>query len=289
MKKLVVFTIILTCLSFTYKSKKFKGIEGYVFIPTGVTEREGKKYSCHAFYMSDHEVTNKEYRTFLNQLKEDGNMGDYKKAYPDTTAWSSLKGYFEPMKEYYFTHPAYDEYPVVNVSKEGAKLYCEYLTDKYKKIYGDDVIYPFRLPTRGEWMYAASGGESAFVYAWPGLSLKDDDGNYRANFLPLGEHNITMTEDGPNVVADSDRVMLGADPDNAVVIAAAKSFEPNAFGLYNVCGNVAEMVDDGDIAVGGHWRSGGYDVRIESTEKFEKPYPTVGFRPVMTYVSERAR
>ena len=46
------------------------------------------------------------------------------------------------------------------------------------------------------------------------------------------------------------------------------NFEANLFGLYNLSGNVAEWIDE-DLAVGGHFSSTGYDVRIESTIRAE--------------------
>ena len=40
----------------------------------------------------------------------------------------------EPMKEHYFSHPAYDNYPVVAISREGAELYCKWLTKEANKL-----------------------------------------------------------------------------------------------------------------------------------------------------------
>ncbi len=35
----------------------------------------------------------------------------------------------QPMVEYYYQHPAYGNYPVVNVSKDQMQGYCNWLSD----------------------------------------------------------------------------------------------------------------------------------------------------------------
>ena len=282
MRILIASLVILSTLSFTYKNKKFKNPEKSVFIPSGTTEHEGQAYSCEAFWMLDHEVTNFEYFTFLKQLLTDGKTGEYKKAVPDTLAWKSIGGYMNPMAEYYFSHPSYANYPVVNVSKEGAELFCVYMTKEYRAIYGE-AINDFRLPTKLEWIYAAKGGTAAHIYPWSGPHLRNADGELMANFYRIGDENSTYTSDGPQIVSDSARIHT-AFADDAYVTAPANSYWPNEYGLYNMAGNVAELVADENTAMGGHWRSTGYDIRVTSQTDFEKANPFVGFRPVMAFL-----
>ncbi|MBD3639088.1 MAG: SUMF1/EgtB/PvdO family nonheme iron enzyme [Crocinitomicaceae bacterium] len=282
MKKLIFACAILAAFSFTQKQKKLKKLDGYVFVPSGSIEREGQQYSCAAFWMSDHEVTNGEYGFFLKHLLKEGRTDAYKKALPDTSAWTNIGGHLTSMRDHYLSHPAYMNYPVVNVSTEGVKLYCEYLTEQLKTIYGDQ-INPFRLPTRKEWMYAASGGNNRYIYSWGGPEMRNDKGDYLANFRRVGDYNITLTPEGPKVVEDSLRFSYPID-DNAYITAPSKSYYENEFGLYNMCGNVAELVADEKTVVGGDWHSPGYDIRIESKRKFTGPSPFVGFRPVMTFI-----
>ena len=284
MNKILFAIAILITFSFTFKNKKFKGPEGFVFIPSGtVTVDSDSKYSCAAFWMSDHEVTNKEYRDFLKSLKKSGKTGEFENALPDTLQWLKVEGDLDAMANTYFWHPAYDNYPVVNISKEGVQEYCEYITQKYRAIYGD-VIQDFRLPTRMEWMYAASSGKSNQIYPWGGSKLRNEKGEFLANFRPIGDQNITMSESGPVVVSDSlftSELFL----DGGFYTVEVQSYEPNDFGLYNMSGNVAEMVAKEDIVVGGSWYSPGYDIRIQSKKSFDGPSPFVGFRPVMSYLA----
>ena len=60
----------------------------------------------------------------------------------------------------------------------------------------------------------------------------------------------------------------------------AKGHYPNDFGLYNVCGNVAEMVAERGIAYGGSYLDPGYDIRIDSEKRYDGPSPLIGFRVI---------
>ena len=68
------------------------------------------------------------------------------------------------------------------------------------------------------------------------------------------------------------------------IVAPSESYWPNEYGIYNLNGNVAEMIAEDGIAVGGSWQNTGYDVRIESKNTYTNPNPLTGFRVVMTFI-----
>ena len=70
--------------------------------------------------------------------------------------------------------------------------------------------------------------------------------------------------------------------------ANAKSFYPNDYGLYNMCGNAAEMISEKGIAMGGSWNDYGADVHIKAEATYKGSAPTVGFRPIIK-VSEKTK
>jgi formylglycine-generating enzyme required for sulfatase activity len=144
--------------------------------------------------------------------------------YPDETVWVNdfKNANNELYLRMYFNHAGYDEYPVVGVSWEQATAFCLYRTNKMKKSMNipDGVLFePYRLPTEGEWEYAARAGNNENQYPWSIEGLKDTKDCFMANFKP-GDGNYT--EDGH------------------LITARVASFSPNEFGLYDMAGNVAE-------------------------------------------------
>ncbi len=116
------------------------------------------------FYIQRNEVSNQEYRNFLN----DSNSAFRKKSgltqqwlYPETNIWGSNVNYQEPDNPYnkwYFYHEAYNNYPVVGVSQFQATEYCNWLesklNDSLKSIIPKGYRIEVDLPTSAEF-YAA--------------------------------------------------------------------------------------------------------------------------------------
>ena len=142
--------------------------------------------------------------------------------YPDTLAWIRDFAYSfnEPMARNYFTHVAYDNYPVVGVNWHQAQAFCNWRTslwnqNKDQKLGSDG----FRLPTEAEWEYAARGGHEMVPYPWGAYTLRNAKGCLLANFKP-GRGNYP--EDGGQWTVEVDK------------------YNPNDYGLFNMAGNVSE-------------------------------------------------
>ena len=99
--------------------------------------------------------------------------------------------------------------PVINVSQGDAKAYAAWLSTQTGKTY--------RLPSESEWEYAARAGTST-RYSW---GDEIDCGQARYGRRKGGECSDSF--------------------DGTVPVG---SFEPNAFGLYDMHGNVWEWVED---------------------------------------------
>lgn len=282
--KYLFFFAFAFCLFGFKPSNKLKLPKSYKFIPSGSFQTADGAKTINAFYMLNHEVTNLEYKEFLYDLKKQGKDSLYQACYPDTLGWQQAGGYTTPLVKHYFSHPAYHNYPVVNVSAYGMEQFCKWLTGKLQIMYGNQ-INEARLPSEDEWKYAAKGGLQLADYPWGGPYVQNAEGEYLANFQIIGDHNLTAGENGPIVLSDSTYRPDLSIVDNAFFTAVAESYTPNGYGLYNMSGNVAEYTSDGK-ARGGHWRSYGGDIRINSEITFEKPNSYVGFRPVITYLSK---
>jgi formylglycine-generating enzyme required for sulfatase activity len=169
--------------------------------------------------------------------------------------------------------------PVIFVSWDDAQEYVAW----FSKITGR----PYRLLTEAEWEYAARAG-SATAYFWG-----DEIGKRNANCEGCdGQTSVTNAANGPAV--DYRKTSPG------------ESFKPNAFGLYDMAGNVYQWVQDcyhsdyngapadgsawtiGDcdyrVVRGGSWANIPRDVRSASRESFATGgrYYRLGFRLART-------
>ena len=238
------------------------------------------------FYAGKYEVTNGIYLQFLQSLQANGKTEQVKKALIDSLNWKDSLAYNIPYVDYYFRHPAYANYPLVNVSYEAATLFCEWLTNtynsfpdrKYKKVI-------FRLPTLTEWQDAAKGGLKYSNYSWGDRQI--ENGYVMCNYRHIGDENLKYDSAQNKVIvsySDYGTGILGTINDVADITAPVDSYFPNGYGLFNTCGNVAEMIDVKGIACGGGWRSVGGDVTITSKKNYAKSATDIGFRYFMEIV-----
>ena len=142
--------------------------------------------------------------------------------YPDTTCWINdfPNADNETYLKLYFSHPNYDNYPVVGVSWEQANAFCAWRTDFLLKGMGAHAkwIQRYRLPSEAEWEFAARGKEAS-RFPWEQDETKSDAGCYYANYKP-GDGNYTK--------------------DGSLITSQCGIFSANSNGLYDMAGNVAE-------------------------------------------------
>lgn len=232
-------------------------------------------------WMSKTEVSNVQYEEYLYYLKNNTNEEDYLSAIQDTNIWLN-KPYNPKYANYYHIHPAYKDYPVVGLTKEQAKAYCEWLTTILNQNYTTELKHPVkevvvRLPTEKEWKTAAQAGNPSAIFGWEGntprSTLKKFEGQLKGNFI-RGKGDFMG--------------VAGSINDGADVTAPVQSYWPNKFGLYNMSGNVSELLLDSDKAIGGSWKTYLPALEIEANAKFRedaKPSSSVGFRYVVEIIS----
>jgi len=254
----------------------------YAHLVSGSFDYQGKITSVQSFLVQKTEVSNLEYRTFLFDLLIQGRNDDFLKARPDHKQWSILANQEKhPYEDHYFSHPAYDNYPVVNISREGAELYCKWLSQEVDKILDGkkkELFNDVRLPMREEWVMAASIEGKKGPFAWDGQFTRNSSGCYLANY------RLT-----PEEYAKEDSIAKQSNKANDLT-APVSSYYPNDFGIYNMSGNVAEMVYN-DIktkaagTAGGGWRNTEEEIKILGPDPYAgvtTPNPGIGFRVVMT-------
>jgi formylglycine-generating enzyme len=112
-----------------------------------------RRVTLPSFYMDQTEVRNVDYREYLywiNRVFVDY-PEVYKNALPDTLVWRRRLAYNEPYVDYYFRHPAYNEYPVVGVNWLQAEAYCAWRTDRVnEQILVEQGIFEHKTDQKGQ-------------------------------------------------------------------------------------------------------------------------------------------
>jgi formylglycine-generating enzyme required for sulfatase activity len=175
----------------------------------GITSDEKPVHPVYldAFYIDEREVTNGQYRQFVEAT------GHREPEGYALLASGNWRYGFKPWSDENFNGA---DQPVVCVTWEDAKAYCDWAGK--------------RLPTEAEWEKAARSGlvESKYVWgeAWPPSSGAGNfaDETFRSVF--------------PNELFIADYA------DRYIYTSPVGSFEPNGYGLYDMAGNVWEWCAD---------------------------------------------
>ncbi|MEN5233584.1 SUMF1/EgtB/PvdO family nonheme iron enzyme [Sphingobacterium faecium] len=374
-----------------FRAGKLPAPPGMVYVPSGTilfkssldTADSGKNVSLSAFFIDEAEVTNKQYREFINwvadsiavtdYLKDDQyflNTGepaeerkiDWKKVKKVSPLWRSndptIRERLAPMllvqgtkrmlnpellryelsyqktkgnakKEFvtervpvmpvndiwssdfpnaqlasldmnYFTHESFDYYPVVGVTWRQARAFTdwrgkEFMATIMKNSYLSGYQLTLSLPTEAQWQYAAEGKlDPRDTSTTKRLTIDGAEGKEKlaVNFK---QGDGTYSRDG------------------ATFTLPVKSYTPNAFGLYNMAGNVSEwtldafspsatvfvndlnpaLLYDADekdadalkrkVVRGGSWKDNGEQLNTD-TRNYSvdyEPHSYIGFRCVM--------
>lgn len=116
--------------------------------------------------------------------------------------------------------PQTEEHPVVQVSWNDAVAYCRWLADREGATY--------RLPTEAEWEYACRAGTTTRFYSG------DDE---------QGLRQVANIADG--ALNDHRAIRWASSWDDGYAFSApVGKFQPNAFGLHDMHGNVWEWCSD---------------------------------------------
>jgi formylglycine-generating enzyme required for sulfatase activity len=225
--------------------------KSWIKIPAGKVWVNNEAKEVGEFYILETEVSNLNYLEFLSDFKKNSSTEQYQKALPDTTKWLSEGMILKEYANQYFRYPGFRLFPVTCVNYQAANLYCEWLSNKLNERFSTNKI-KVKLPSEMEWTRAARSDSQA------DFSI----GNKSRNA-------------GMNYKKDESEGKI------KIITMDIYSFAPNKFGVFNMSGNVAEMLETEGICKGGSWNSTKDFVRIDAKENYPQSSIFVGFRPVL--------
>ncbi len=287
-----------------------------------VTELDTKKWEKKMkqvkdnLYAADAEITVRDYWSFLDYLRTNGYDDLFEIARQDLSSYDDLTANL--LSNFYYTpenlqfqqkHEKHGvlKHPAIDIPYEGAKAYCEWLTVRYNAQEGrkyKNVV--FRLPTEEEWKMAALGYKDfqSWTFDQNTVIAHERFNKKAAASYDLMEHEV----DYPWALRDwSKRTSItnhhncylanigapeeitcpaGIKGDGFTLTSPVGTYFPNDIGLFDVIGNVAEMIDDEGKAMGGSWRQPAEECTLHSILEYDGSDVRVGARPFMEVIEE---
>ena len=246
----------------------------------------GREVIDEAFWMGAFEVTNQQYKQF-KQSHDNGFLDQQHKDH-------NTPGYFVSS----------DKHPVIRVSWVEAVQFCKWLSEKSGM--------KFSLPTESQWEWACRAGSGEpFSYG-----DRESDFSKYANMADISISSLTLRGTDPKPAANPNpyEAFVPRDDrfnDDSIIMSVIGKYSPNAWGLHDMHGNVAEWTlsnyspypysdDDGrngmdqkldKVARGGSWRD--RPKRCTSSFRFVyRPYQkvyNVGFRVITDGKAESSK
>jgi len=257
-------------------------------------------------FIDETEIANIHYLEYLHYLVQDSTEEFFNSQLPDPEAWE-IKLQPKDSIDYslygYFRYPGYRYFPVIGVSYEQALNYCIWRgnavtalfkdTSKYPEFKGFDIVIEYRLPTKEEWELAAGASlKAGFPYGTEQPKRKyysmkkktcDCDDCLDKNKLILNKNDIIHRVEF-NVVDDyyleGYNSTIICEEDEIPMPSYIYDFPPNVNRIYNMVGNVSEMVFEKNIAKGGSFRDKLSDFDLSTDFSYTGPNEWLGFRCV---------
>jgi hypothetical protein len=138
----------------------------YTKIPAYKTIHAGESVILDGFAIRNVGITNLEYKAFLADLLASNRNEDYLTCEVHTENWTKHGCY--KLANDYFQEKTYNDFPVVNISYEAAKLFCRWLEEETGDYIRQNNLklksLRIRLPYDEEWVFSAREGYAKIAF-----------------------------------------------------------------------------------------------------------------------------
>lgn len=138
----------------------------YTKIPSFKTVHAGESVILDGFAIRNVGITNLEYKTFLADLLAQNRNEDYLTCEVKTENWT--KHGCTKLADEYFQQKTYNDFPVVNISYEAARLFCNWLEEETGNYIRQNNLklksLRIRLPYDEEWVFSAREGYAKIAF-----------------------------------------------------------------------------------------------------------------------------
>jgi formylglycine-generating enzyme len=237
--------------------------------------------AVNSFYMDQHEVRNidwREYQSWLTAVYANVAPEIIENAKPDINVWTDGLGVNEPFLMNYFTHPSFNEYPVVCISWDQAVAYCAWRSDRANEIRlikagviqapnfraiaemttleaVENAVFSSKRFFTGQLDNLAKTYTGMFPdfrlptedeWEFAAYARKSTDSENKIRVYPWASnfHGKLNHRQREQAKAHYNQGSTGINSNVFSRTVPVGSFAPNDFGLYNMAGNVNEWVFD---------------------------------------------
>ena len=271
----------------------------YTKVEEGQINYRNDELAVDPFILRNQAITNLEYKVFLADLIKNGKTEYYKKAAVHTELWDNYNDTI--LASTYFQDDKYNDFPVVNISREATLLFCGWLETEVnlfsQKIDPKAKPLKIRLPFDSEWIFATRRGYAQIPECGGYNTIYDiKEGIIDINYLKrielikkrriskrteldelFSENRYGMTEDKTLQLFQKGFDYIGKP--------ITDSLYPNKMHIYSKAAHVSEIIEEQNtgytIVLGSCWKDKSEYSKMLTEFNTASASPFVGFRIVM--------